>query len=246
MVRLADRMRQMWDQVTSRESAYQPYKEEENEEEDKQKSSRGDKSDQKKGTGARVVPPYQGGGKRQNNPGLQGKSEEVNLKVEAALMDSRTFLITLSCRGLRVMDTFSKSDPMCVVFRKCGVRGEWEEVGRTETLENTLDPEWQTSFTLDYFFHQTQNLRFVIYDIDDDTGDLTSQDPLGTAECRLGQVVAAPGHQKELYLSPHKTEPGDCGVINVRAEELADGTRDRVTLEFATLVITKVLAIIRI
>ena len=82
-----------------------------------------------------------------------------------------------------------------------------------------------------------------------------SQDPLGTAECRLGQVsplviplsplvghhhdchhghhhdhhheqhnlilsskvVAAPGHQKELFLSPHKTEPGDCGVINVRS-----------------------------
>lgn len=98
-------------------------------------------------------------------------------------------------------------------------------------MENTLDPEWQTSFTLDYYFHQTQNLRFVIYDIDDDSGDLSSQDPLGTAECRLGQVVAAPGHQKELFLSPHKTEPGDCGIISVRAEEHADGTRDRVTLD---------------
>ena len=41
-------------------------------------------------------------------------------------------------------------------YFQCGVRGEWEEVGRTETLENTLDPEWQTSFTLDYYFHQTQ------------------------------------------------------------------------------------------
>ena len=86
MVRLADRLRQLWGQVTTRESAYQPYKEEEDED-------RGGKSDQKKG-GARL-PAYQGSRK---SPGLQGKSEEVNLRVEAALTDSRTFLITLSCR----------------------------------------------------------------------------------------------------------------------------------------------------
>ena len=34
-------------------------------------------------------------------------------------------------------------------------------MGRTETLENTLDPEWQTSFTLDYYFHQTQVREIV-------------------------------------------------------------------------------------
>ena len=90
MVRLADRLRHLWDQVTTRESAYQPYKEEENEEEQQRSSSRGE----------RVVPPYQGGGKRQKSPGRQGKSEEVNLRVEAALMDSRTFLITLACRSI--------------------------------------------------------------------------------------------------------------------------------------------------
>ena len=91
MVRLADRLRQLWGQVTTRESAYQPYKEEE---EEQQQGSRGEKSDRNKG-GARL-PRYQGSRK---SPGLQGKSEEVNLRVEAALMDSRTFLITLSCRS---------------------------------------------------------------------------------------------------------------------------------------------------
>ena len=86
MVRLADRVKQLWDQVTSREGAYQPYKEEE---EDGQARSRGEES-------ARL-PAYQG---RRSSPGLQGKSEEVNLRVEAALQDSRTFLITLSCRSI--------------------------------------------------------------------------------------------------------------------------------------------------
>ena len=94
MVRLADRLRQLWEQATSRESAYQPYKEEE--EENEQRSG-GDKSEKRDGKVAGSLPAYQGGGK---SPGLKGKEEEVNLRVEAALMDSRTFLITLSCRSL--------------------------------------------------------------------------------------------------------------------------------------------------
>ena len=83
-----------------------------------------------------------------------------------------------------------------------------------------------------------QSLRFAVYDVDDDSGELGGQDSLGTAECRLAQVggerggggggagggggeggaqvVAAPGHQLELHLSPYRTEPGDCGVILVR------------------------------
>ena len=52
--------------------------------------------------------------------------------------------------------TCAKIQTQSSKYFQCGVRGEWEEVGRTETLENTLDPEWQTSFTLDYYFHQTQ------------------------------------------------------------------------------------------
>merc|ERR1711962_1586226 len=86
--------------------------------------------------------------------GLQSGS---NITTTTTMADHDTkLIISLQARGLRVMDTFSKSDPMCVLYRKCGVRGEWEEVGRTETLENPLDPEWQTSFTLDYYFHHLQ------------------------------------------------------------------------------------------
>ena len=34
----------------------------------------------------------------------------------------------------------------------------------------------------------------------------------------------------ELPLSPYRHHPGDCGVLTVRAAEVSDGTRDRVTL----------------
>ena len=39
-----------------------------------------------------------------------------------------------------------------------GVRGIWTEVGRTETVKNSANPEWQTSFTLQYHFHEKQVL----------------------------------------------------------------------------------------
>lgn len=139
--------------------------------------------------------------------------------------------LVIQAWNLRVLDKFSKSDPMCVLHKKCGVRGNWEEVGRTETITNCGDPEWQTSFTLDFHFHQKQSLRFSVYDVDDDSGDLLGQDSLGTAECRLAQILAAPNHKLDLFLSPYKTEPGDCGYIQIRAEELVDGTRDKVTLD---------------
>ena len=72
--------------------------------------------------------------------------------------------------------------------------------------------------------------RFCLFDVDSDSGDLSEQDDLGTAETSLAQVLAAPGHRLSLNLSPYKSKPGDCGVLQVTAVEISDGTRDRVTI----------------
>ena len=73
-------------------------------------------------------------------------------------------------------------------------------------------------------------LRFCLYDVDSDSGELSDQDDLGTAETSLAQVLASPGHRLSLNLSPYKSKPGDCGVLLVTAVEISDGTRDRVTI----------------
>ena len=72
--------------------------------------------------------------------------------------------------------------------------------------------------------------RFCLYDVDSDSGELSEQEDLGTAETSLAQVLAAPGHKLSLNLSPYKNKPGDCGVLLVTAVEISDGTRDRVTI----------------
>ena len=38
----------------------------------------------------------------------------------------------------------------------------WKEIGRTELLENTLDPEWSKAFLLDYYFEEKQVSELTI------------------------------------------------------------------------------------
>lgn len=135
-------------------------------------------------------------------------------------------VVALSVRSVIIMIMCK----MCDVQN--GVRGDWAELGRTETLANSLEPEWQTSLSLRYHFHQRQLLRLSVYD-EDTAGPgarLADQDSLGTAEVSLGAVLAGPGHSLTLPLSPHRHQPGDCGLVTITAAELSDGTRDKVTI----------------
>ena len=62
------------------------------------------------------------------------------------------------------------------------------QVGRTERLDNTLNPRFSKAVLVDYFFEELQKLKFFIYDIDSPTGNLKTADFLGELECTLGQV----------------------------------------------------------
>ncbi|XP_023345926.1 copine-9 [Eurytemora carolleeae] len=163
---------------------------------------------------------------------VQSVDTVVQLSVSCKHLSGANIPIGLQkLRKLRHLDRFSHSDPMCVLYRKCGIRGTWSEVGRTEVIKNCGDPQWTTSFTLQYNFHEKQDLRFAVYDIDSESGFLEDHENLGTAECALAQILSADRLKIELNLSPYRTHPGDCGVLTVIAAELSDGTRDRVTLD---------------
>ena len=62
----------------------------------------------------------------------------------------------VSGRSLRDLDTFSKSDPMCIVFEQSGTRNKkrqinnnsWHKIGQTEQMHDTLNPDFRTSFTV--------------------------------------------------------------------------------------------------
>lgn len=95
--------------------------------------------------------------------------------------------IYLSARNLLDMDFFSKSDPYVKVFFKRAPNQKQFYLGKTETVQNNLNPNFTTSFKMDYIFEAHQQLRFELFDYDNGTND----DYLGSARCALGAVAGA-------------------------------------------------------
>ncbi|XP_007577826.1 copine-8 [Poecilia latipinna] len=132
-------------------------------------------------------------------------------------------------RNLLDMDTFSKSDPICVLYTQGMGNKEWREFGRTEVIDNTLNPDFVRKFMLDYFFEERQNLRFDLYDVDSKSANLQKHDFLGQAYCTLGEVVGSLGSRLEKPLGGIQGKK--CGTIIVKAEEL-NNCRESVMMQF--------------
>ncbi|XP_016343356.1 copine-8-like [Sinocyclocheilus anshuiensis] len=152
-----------------------------------------------------------------------------NFDPLSATIPATKIEITVSCRKLLDMDTFSKSDPICVLYIQGIGNKEWREFGRTEVIDNTLNPDFVRKFILDYFFEERQNLKFDLYDVDSKSSNLSKHDFLGQAFCTLGEVVGSLGGRME---KPLGGIPGKkCGTIIVKAEELSN-CRESVMMQF--------------
>uniref|UniRef100_A0A8C1AQ56 Copine family member IX n=1 Tax=Cyprinus carpio carpio TaxID=630221 RepID=A0A8C1AQ56_CYPCA len=123
---------------------------------------------------------------------------------------------------------------------------EWREFGRTEVIDNTLNPDFVRKFVLDYFFEEKQNLRFDVYNVDSRSSNISKHSFLGQTFCTLGEIIGSSGSRLERVLSynflyekqtskPSPDEemgiPGKkCGSIIFTAEELSN-CRDIATMQ---------------
>jgi|Transcript_47183 Ca2+-dependent lipid-binding protein len=94
----------------------------------------------------------------------------------------------VSGRNLKNLDVMSRSDPRCLLFEKQGER--WVKIGETETIQNNLNPDFKTSFTVDYYFEKTQHFRFCMIDSDNSSG--TDYDEIGDVTVVMGKLMGAP------------------------------------------------------
>lgn len=84
---------------------------------------------------------------------------------------------------------FSKSDPYVrVSYRRDFTQKQYAILGRTETIQNNLNPNYAKTFALDYIFESRQDIRFDVYD-DDNNGD--KDDYIGTVETTVGALMGA-------------------------------------------------------
>ncbi|XP_040008890.1 copine-9-like [Xiphias gladius] len=152
-----------------------------------------------------------------------GEFDPLNTRVPATKIE-----VTVSCRSLLDVDTFSKSDPVVVLYLQAVGTKEWREFGRTEVIDNTRNPDFVRKFVLDFFFEEKQNLRFDVYNVDSRSCNISKHDFLGQTFCTLGEIIGSTGGRLERTLSgiPGKK----CGVIILTAEELSN-CRDIATMQ---------------
>ncbi len=67
--------------------------------------------------------------------------------------------------------------------------GKWRELNRTETVYNTLNPDFASQIVMDFHFEETQPLKFSVFDRDSPSEDLARHDHLGDVEVCLGEII---------------------------------------------------------
>ena len=133
-----------------------------------------------------------------------------------------TVVLNLACRNLANKDVLSKSDPLVVVSleKRTGNSSKYEEIGRTEVVENNLNPDFTTAIKVPYYFEELQRLKFEVYDSDSSSDKLSRHDFLGRAVCSLGSIMGESCGRYEKDLET-KSGTGGAGKIIVTAEEMS-------------------------
>jgi Ca2+-dependent lipid-binding protein len=124
----------------------------------------------------------------------------------------------LSCRSLKDLDVFSKSDPYIKVsYKRDFSQQHYTPLGRTETIKNNINPNFSKTFPIDYIFESRQDIRFDVYD-DDDSGN--SDDFIGYVETTVGNLMGAQSQTAIFDLKSDKKENKPLGKMIVRCEKI--------------------------
>lgn len=136
--------------------------------------------------------------------------------------------LMISCTDLADLDTFTKSDPMCVLFVKS--MGKWVEYDRTESIKNTLNPKFERSFVIEFDPRTYQYMRFSIYDIDYNNAKLELQDFVGCVDLNFMDLISAKDTMytcNKVLRVQESSKPR--GTISITSEIMKE-TRDSVNI----------------
>jgi hypothetical protein len=150
--------------------------------------------------------------------------------MEARNTDTMKVQLFISCRKLKDVETFSKSDPFVEVFQRSAT-SQWTKVGQTEVIWDNLNPDFIKSFILDYHFEEQLYLFFKVFDANIENGREVKGLQLGEVESTLSEIVGSKGQQiiKTLHMPG---SVGSCGNIVVRVEEISTVNNDEIQITF--------------
>jgi hypothetical protein len=96
------------------------------------------------------------------------------------------------------------------------------EIGRTEVIDDTLNPRFIRSIVADYRFETNQYIKLVVIDIDDrTTSRLEVQELIGECQTTLAEIITSRGSIFTRAIV-HPNMPNDRrGTVSVRSEEVS-------------------------
>ena len=182
--------------------------------------------------------------KNSNAKSMHSLERETEASAAAEFMGVETSKavveLSLSCKNLTRRDRFSQSDPFCVCYVedrsqsykfKDDTNLAWKELGRTEIIANSPNPEWVGKFLIEYQFEIVQRLKFEVYDCDSSFAtsdssnlDLSQQDFLGAYEVYLSAICSHEQQKVTAELAGGSMLNAPFGTITVKGEEIANTT----------------------
>lgn len=96
--------------------------------------------------------------------------DQLAVFVGANRMPTSQIEMTISCRNLINTDVLSKSDPFCIISMKEPWQNKYYEIARTETIDDTLNPQWVKKILLSYNRYRKfiQNLFIYLFTGEED------------------------------------------------------------------------------
>ncbi|PRP81554.1 copine-8-like, partial [Planoprotostelium fungivorum] len=130
--------------------------------------------------------------------------------------------LSFSCSHLPNLDVLSKSDPQIVVYAKDTGVDTWSVIGRTEIIQDNLNPRFARPVSIVYRFEELQHIRFDVIDVDAIQGEVVTKfDSIGHLITTLGEVVGN-GELTKPLTNPHHSGRNN-GTIHIKAVEMAKG-----------------------
>ena len=111
--------------------------------------------------------------------------------------------VSIACRNLPDLDAIGKSDPYCILYAKAEKDIKWTRMGRTETIAESLDPNFAKIFQINYKFERNQVIKVEVFDEDSDDDEL-----IGNCEVFLNKILTAKNqtYKDELFISQKKVD----------------------------------------
>jgi len=149
--------------------------------------------------------------------------------IASSLGDAEALIeLSISCHKLANLDLVSKSDPFVVVLLQNPSTGTYQEIGRTETIDDNLNPSFVKTIKIDYMFEVVQNLLFRVYDYDSPQ----KSELIGECTCKLTDVILSHNRSVTETLKLGSKPGKSRGQLTVVADDV-EGSNTALSLTFA-------------